>query len=110
MRARLTSVVLIMQAISVGLAIPVWLNVLAADKENVSTTGLWISIALLIVASGLTRKSWGIYFGHLVEAFVLFASLQLIELLVLNAIFVGLWIMAVRIGTKIEKAQREFNE
>lgn len=109
MRARLTAVVLIMQAISVGLAIPVFLNVLGADKE-ISTTGLWISILLLVVASGLTRKNWGIYFGHAVQAFVLFASLQLIELLVLNAVFVGLWIMAVRIGTKIEKAQSEYSE
>lgn len=109
MRARLTSVVLIMQAISVGLAIPVFLNVLSSDKD-VSTTGLWISILLLVVASGLTRKSWGIYFGHGVQAFVLFASLQLTELLVLNAVFVGLWIMAVRIGTKIEKAQSEDSE
>jgi hypothetical protein len=108
MRARLTAAVAIMQAISLGLSIPVLNSVLGAKMELFPRSYLWACFAFLILASGVTRKSWGIYFGSAIEIVVLLVSLRFTELLILNVIFAGLWAWAVWIGTKIDRDRAQF--
>lgn len=110
MRARLTAAVLIMQAISIGLAIPVWTKVLGAKVDVLPPYLLWGSVLLLVLTSGVTRKSWGVNFGHIVQVFVLISSWQLFELFILNIVFAALWYQAVRIGTKIDKDRNTESE
>ena len=109
MRARLTAAVVIMHAIALGLSIPVLNNVVGSDSTGIPSTYLWVCFGLLILSGGVTRKSWGIYFGSIVEVVALAVSWSFVELLVLNVIFAALWIWAVKIGTKIDKDRNEAN-
>ncbi len=108
MRSRLTAAVAIMHAISLGLAIPVLNSVLGAKSDSIPSSYLWTCFVLLILTSGVTRKSWGIYFGSVTELIVLLVTLPFTELLILNVIFAGLWGWAVWIGTKIDRDRAQF--
>ena len=102
MRARLTSAVAVMHAICLGLSIPVWNSVFGDRTDSLPTSFLWAAFVFLFLTSGVTRKSWGIYFGSALEVFVLVLTWRFTELLILNIVFAALWFWAVRIGTKID--------
>ncbi len=91
-----------MHAICLGLSIPVWNSVFGANRDALPTAMLWAAFVLFFLTSGITRKSWGIYFGTALEVFVLVLTWRFTELLLLNMIFAALWVWAVRIGTKID--------
>ena len=75
--------------------------------------GLALAVALML-AIGTLRRSWGITAGWVMQGLLvaygaylgIFVSLTYgITLLVLGAIFIGLWFSAVRTGTEVDAAK-----
>lgn len=81
---------------------------LAASSGAVSSTGLaWACglalMVLLILAIGTLRRPWGLWFGWLLQGLVL-ASGVIVgwSMLIVGAIFVVLWWLAIRLGTRVD--------
>ncbi|MEY4348114.1 MAG: hypothetical protein RIS43_533 [Actinomycetota bacterium] len=101
MKARLGSAVLVMQGITTLLALPV-LSALTEGAETNKTLVMVVAVLLLLVP-GVLRRPGGVYIGHAVQALAFFASYQAPTLLILTAIFFGLWVMALRGGSRIDR-------
>ena len=99
----LGSSVLAIEVIVVFLA-----TALAASNGSVSDTALaWVAglvlMALLIVGIGTLTRPWGVGFGWLLQVLVLATSIVVgWTMLVVGALFVVLWFVAVRNGRRVD--------
>lgn len=101
----LTSSVLVMEAIVLGLAIPV---ALVAGGQPGSVGWLLGGLALVcLLLPGMARRPWYVTAGWLVQAAVLLCGFLVPMLFALGAAFGALWWAAVHLGRKVERAQAE---
>jgi hypothetical protein len=99
MRARLLSVVLVLQSITTLLALPV----ISAFSETDSNKPIIGAAIALLLAPGVVRRRGGVVATAVAEVLALIASFAVIDLLVLTIIFVALWVTALVIGTRIDR-------
>ncbi len=98
---RMCAAMLIMQALIVGLATPVLINVSDVDTTTALVCGLGIA-ALCIVVSGLLRRRWAYWLGHLLQVATIALGLFEPAMYAVGALFALLWFTAYLLGRRIE--------
>jgi len=102
MQRRLCSAILLLEAIVLGLATPVLISVESVDTGRALWVGLGLTVACLVTA-GLLRFGWAYYLGWAVQVAAIALGLEITAMVVLGAIFLLLWITAVRLGRTIDR-------
>ncbi len=101
MKARLASAVVVMQGITTLLALPVVTSL--TEGADANKTLVIFAAVLLLLIPGVLRRPGGDYIGHAVQALAFVASFKIPTLLILTVIFFGLWVMALRGGSRIDR-------
>lgn len=94
--------ILLLEAIVVGLAIPV--AVVLYDGGARAAWVLGILAILLLVGSGYARRPRGIEVGSVLQLLVILAGVVVPALALLGLIFLGVWITAIVVGGKADRA------
>jgi hypothetical protein len=107
--ARLAASVLVLEAFLVFFA------VLAASQLSSAPTGLvWgggLGLAVvLVLASGLVRRPWGITLGWVLQVVVVLGGFVLPAMFGLGALFVAVWFGMLRLGRKVDRDRAAFVE
>lgn len=106
-----TQTVLVLQALAALFATLVGHGLSRAGEIDPPVGWVWaagaILIAALVVASGLQRGTPGRILGWLLQAPMLVAGLVVVEVAVIGAMFLGLWIIALRLGGRIDRERAE---
>lgn len=93
--------VLFFEAIVVGLAIPVALQLTDASRPGV----LWgfgaVAVGCLVCA-GLVGRPGGVIAGSVLQVGVLATGLVVPTMVVLGVVFATLWVMAIRYGRRVD--------
>ncbi|GHD26461.1 DUF4233 domain-containing protein [Nocardiopsis kunsanensis] len=96
------AVVLVFEAIVIGLAVPVAIN-LGGIAPGLAA-GLWGGMALAaLVLSGLQRFTWAHYAAWALQAAVLFSSFWVDGMLPAAIVFASLWVVGVIMGRRIDE-------
>ena len=101
MQRRLCSAILLLEAVVLGLSTPVMISVESVDKSQALWTGLGLTVACLVVA-GMLRKPWAYAVGWAIQVAAIGLGLLVTAMYVLGAIFLLLWLAAVRIGRLVD--------
>lgn len=102
MQRRLCSAILLLEAVVVGLSTPVLISVESVDTARALWTGLGLTVACLLTA-GLLRRSWGYHLGWAIQAAAILLGFEVTAMFALGAIFLALWVTAVRLGRTIDR-------
>ncbi len=65
---------------------------------------------LLLLAAGVQQRPWGRWLGWILQVPMLAAGFVVPAIAVMGAIFVALWIMALRLGGRIDRERAERDE
>jgi Protein of unknown function (DUF4233) len=100
---RLCATVLIMEAIVVGLAIPVAVQVDHASARAAGTAGGVAGVAAVLLAVLARRRlSWTLVGGSLLQVFVIASGAVVPVMYFLGAIFGALWAIGIWLGHRVE--------
>lgn len=72
--------------------------------------GGFVLMLLLLLAAGVQQRRWGRWLGWVLQVPMLVAGLVVPAIAVMGAVFVALWIMALRLGGKIDRERAERDE
>ena len=108
MRA-LTSSVLAFEIIVVILFIPAAIQESSMSFSNLIFISLGL-ILLSIMAMGTIKKKYGILIGYLVQIFLILLGFLVNWMFILGLIFLGLWIMALKIGRRTDELKKKPQE
>jgi hypothetical protein len=79
----------------------------AIQESTMNTSNIlaisFIQILLAILAMGTLGKSYGIYLGYLTQISLIGSGFVVSWMFVLGLIFLGLWILALRIGRRTDE-------
>ncbi|MEJ5869232.1 DUF4233 domain-containing protein [Pseudokineococcus sp. 5B2Z-1] len=109
MTARLAASVLVLEAFLVFFAVLAASQLSDAPAGLVWGGGLGLAVVLLL-ASGLVRRPWGIALGWVLQAVVVLGGLVLPAMFALGALFAVLWFAMIRLGRKVERDRAAFVE
>ena len=103
----IAAAVLTLEAIVIGLAIPVAVSVSDVDARVAVPAGLGLAV-LCLVAAGLLRRPVGYRLGWMVQVAAVALGFVVPAMFFLGALFGFLWFMALRLGSEVEatKARR----
>jgi hypothetical protein len=101
MQRRLCSAILLLEAIVLGLSTPVLISVESVDTARALWIGLGLTAACLVTA-GLLRRRWAYWLGWAIQVAAVLLGFQITAMFALGAIFLALWITAVRLGRTID--------
>jgi hypothetical protein len=101
MQRRLCSAILLLEAIVLGLSTPVLISVESIDRGRALWIGIGLSVACLVTA-GLLRQRWAYGLGWVIQVAAIALGVLVGPMYVLGAIFLVLWITAVRLGRTID--------
>ncbi|WP_026117019.1 DUF4233 domain-containing protein [Nocardiopsis valliformis] len=97
----LCAVVLVFEAIVIGLMIPIAINL--EEMDPALAGGVWGSIAVAaLVLSGLQKYTWAHYAGWALQAAFLFSSFLVAGTPLVPIVFVSLWVTGVILGRKVD--------
>jgi 4-diphosphocytidyl-2C-methyl-D-erythritol kinase len=101
---RLCATVLIMEAIVIGLAIPVAVQISHASPQAAGIAGGGAAVAAVLLA-GLARKrlSWTLAGGSLLQLLVIAGGAVVPVMYLLGAIFAVLWVIGILLGSRWER-------
>jgi hypothetical protein len=99
---RLCAAILLLEAIVLGLSTPVLISVESVDTARALWFGLGLTVAC-VVAAGLLRRPWGYWLGWAIQGAALLLGFQVTAMFALGAIFLALWVTAVRLGRTIDR-------
>jgi hypothetical protein len=102
MQRRLCAAILLLQSIVVGLSSAVMATVEGVDKPMALGAGLGLAAACLVVAA-LLRRPWAYALGWVVQAGTVALGIITPAMFALGAVFLALWITAVRLGRTIDR-------
>jgi hypothetical protein len=102
MQRRLCAAILLLEAIVLGLSTPVLISVESVDTGRALWIGLGLTAACL-VAAGLLRRAWGYGLGWVIQVAAIALGFQIGAMFALGAVFLALWITAVRLGRTIDR-------
>jgi len=102
---RLCATVLLMEAIVIGLSIPVAVQISRASPRAAGIAGGGAAVAAVLLAV-LARKrlSWTLVGGSLLQLLVIAAGAIVPVMYFLGAIFAALWIIGILLGYRWERA------
>jgi hypothetical protein len=100
---RLCSTVLLMEAIVIGLAIPVAVQI---DHASPRAAGIVFGVAavaaIILVILARRRLTWTLVGGSLLQVFVIAAGAVVPVMYFLGAIFGALWVIGIWLGHRVE--------
>jgi Protein of unknown function (DUF4233) len=100
---RLCATVLITEAIVIGLAIPVAVQVDHAPARAASTAGGLAAVAAVLLAVLARRRlTWTLAGGSLLQVFVIVTGTVVPVMYFLGAIFAALWAIGIWLGHRVE--------
>ncbi len=101
---RLCATVLIMEAVVIGLAIPVALTVQHAPKIPAATAGAVLAVAAIVLAVlARWRLRWTLIGGSVLQVLVIAAGAVVAAMYFLGAIFAALWVTGIVLGRRAEQ-------
>jgi hypothetical protein len=103
---RLCATVLIMEAIVIGLAIPVAITVEHESHRAAGVAGgVLAGVAVLLAAVvGRPGQRWALAAGSLLQVAVIASGLVVPAMFVLGVLFAALWAVAIWLGLKYREA------
>ncbi|HWG63691.1 MAG TPA: DUF4233 domain-containing protein [Streptosporangiaceae bacterium] len=103
---RLCATVLIMEAIVIGLAIPVAISIGHASPAAAGAAGGGLAVAAVLLAAvvGRPRFGAGLVAGSVLQVCVIAAGVEVPVMYVLGAIFAGFWVLAIFMGRRAGSA------
>jgi hypothetical protein len=102
MQRRLCQAILALEAVVLGLSTPVLISVESVDTARALWIGLGLTAACLVTA-GLLRRPWAYYLGWAIQLAALALGFEIAAMFALGAIFLVLWLTAVRLGRTIDQ-------
>jgi Protein of unknown function (DUF4233) len=101
---RLCMTVLIMEAIVVGLAIPVAIQIDHLAPRAAGTAG-GVAVVAAVIFAGLTRRvlTAALVGGTLLQVFVIVSGIVVPVMYFLGAIFAALWIIGILLGRYVDR-------
>jgi Protein of unknown function (DUF4233) len=105
---RLCATVLVMEAIIIGLAIPVAIEIGHAPGRAAGLAGGCLAVAAVLLAGLVSRvASRGVLAaGSLLQVLVIAAGVIVPVMYALGAIFAGFWVLAIVMGRRVESSAR----
>lgn len=98
--------VLSLEAITLGLTVPVMIGLSDIRPAVALSVGLGLALACL-VAAGMLRKEWAYWLGHLIQLAAIGLGVVVPLMWGLGPIFALLWGTAYGLGRKIERERAE---
>jgi len=92
---------LALQAIILGLSIPVMITVEDVSGPVATAIGGGLAVLCILVA-GMLRKPWAYLVGHLIQVATIATGLLVPIMFFIGAMFLALWLGAYFLGRKIE--------
>lgn len=105
-RRQFASTILVLEALVVLFAVLVAYGLRVAPPEVLVAIGASLGLALVVVA-GLLRWPGGYVAGSALQIAVLGLGLAVPTMFVVGGIFVVLWVVALRLGGRIDRERRE---
>ncbi len=105
---RLCATVLVMEAIIIGLAIPVAISIGHDSPRAAGTAGGCLAVAAVLLAALVGRAATRgvLVAGSVLQVLVIAAGVVVPVMYALGAIFTGFWVLAIRMGQRYESAGR----
>jgi hypothetical protein len=101
---RLCATVLIMEAIVIGLAIPVALTVQHASARSAGLAGAVLAVAAVVLAAlARWQLRWTLIGGSVLQILVIAAGSVVVVMYFLGAIFAALWVAGIVLGHRAEQ-------
>jgi hypothetical protein len=102
---RLCATVLIMEAVVIGLAIPVALNIQHASAGSAGLAGGILAVAAVVLAVlARWQLRWVLVGGSVLQILVIAAGSVVVVMYFLGAIFAALWVIGIVLGHRTEQA------
>lgn len=102
MQRRLCATILLLEAVVLGLSTPVLISVESVDTAQALWIGLGLTAACVVTA-GLLRRPWGYHLGWAIQVAAILLGFEVGAMFALGAIFLLLWLTAVRLGRTIDR-------
>jgi hypothetical protein len=102
MQRRLCAAILLLEAVVLGLSATVLRPVQGFSVAVALSIGLGLAVACLLVA-GLLRYAWAFSLGWAIQVAAIALGFMVTVMFVLGAIFLALWVTAVRLGRLIDR-------
>src|SRR4051794_9620558 len=102
MQRRLCAAILLLEAVVLGLSAAVLRSVEGISVAASLVVGLGLAAACLVTA-GLLRFGWASSVGWAIQLAAIALGVQVPAMFALGAIFLALWITAVRLGGTIDR-------
>jgi hypothetical protein len=102
MQRRLCAAILLLEAVVLGLSTPVLISVESVDTAQ----ALWIGLGLTgacVLTAGLLRQDWAYHLGWAIQVAAIALGFQVGAMFALGAVFLLLWLTAVRLGRTIDR-------
>lgn len=103
---RLCATVLVMEAIVIGLAIPVAITIGHAAPRTAGIAGGVLAGAAVLLAgvAGRPGLGWALVAGSVLQVCVIAAGVVVPVMYALGAIFAGFWVLAIWMGRRVESS------
>jgi hypothetical protein len=102
MQRRLCAAILLLEAVVLGLSTPVLISVESVDTSRALWIGLGLTVACIVTA-GLLRRAWAYALGWAIQVAAIALGVQVGAMFALGAVFLLLWLTAVRLGRTIDR-------
>ncbi len=101
---RLCATVLVMEAIIIGLAIPVAISIGHNPARAAGIAGGCLAVAAVVLAALVGRAATRgvLVAGSVLQVLVIAAGVVVPVMYVLGVIFAGFWVLAIRMGRRAE--------
>jgi hypothetical protein len=107
-KPQFTQTILVLEAVLVFFATLVAYGLRVTDVGTIWLVGGFLTL-LLIVLSGFVSRPGGYVAGSVAQALVLAGGFAVPMMFVVGAVFVVLWIVALRLGGRIDRERAEFD-
>jgi hypothetical protein len=101
-RRGMCAAVLSLEAITLGLTVPVLVTVADVATPTALAVGLGLALACLVLA-GMLRREWAYLLGYAVQVAAIGLGFVISMMFVLGVVFAALWVTADLLGRKIER-------
>ena len=101
---RIAATILSVEAIVIGLSIPVAIAVSDVDASTAVSVGLALVAACVTAAALVRRGSIGYYLGSVLQVVAIALGLVVPVMFALGGIFAVLWFLTLRLGREVERA------
>lgn len=103
-----TQTILVLEAFVVVFGTLVAFGLRVAPESAIWTTGGVLTVALLIL-SGLMGRPGGYVAGSVAQVVVLASGLVVTAMIVIGGVFAVLWVVALRLGRRIDRERAEWD-